>query len=72
MPTIKDAKKKQAKRSRRSQLADTRSTSKRVVGQGNTKGITAWMKRPGKLDITGVDSKGRGVTISIRPSNFRK
>ena len=71
MPTIRKAKAKQAKRTRRSQLQDARTTAKRTVSQSNKSGIKSWMKRPGKLDISGVDTYGRGVNVSIRPSRAK-
>ena len=74
MPSIAAVHRKQAKRSPRARSVDARGTANSTFGQASARGRKRWMKRPGKHDIAGVDTVGRGrieVTVNLRPSKAR-
>jgi len=71
--TQKRVARKQAGRSKRAQTMDARKTASRTFASGDTAGMTRWLKRPGRFDVSGVDTKGKGKTKRVRltVSSFR-
>ena len=65
--------KKQAGRSKRAQAMDARKTASRTFASGDTAGMMKWLKHPGRFDVSGVDTKGKGRTKRVRltVSSFR-
>jgi len=59
VPTIQDAERRQAARTTRSRSADARATARKTHTTTDTAGIRRWLKRPGRSDVSGVDTKGK-------------
>lgn len=71
MPTIKDARKKQANRSARSKAQDRRKTAKTTFPSMSKTGIKRWLKDPSHYDVSGIDTKNARATVSLKPSKAR-
>jgi len=66
MTTLAHVKRKQASRTRRAKTADAATTAKRTFATLDRDGLGRWMKRPGKYDVSGVDTKGKGKVVITR------
>ena len=66
MPKIRRAKgigavkRKQKSRSAKARAMDARKTAKKTVTTTDKAGMKRWRKNPGKSDVSGVDTKGKG------------
>jgi len=63
--------KKQASRSQRAKTLDARKTARRTFTTSDTAGMVKWLKKPGRFDVSGVDTKGKGkgkvrLTVEVR------
>ena len=67
MPKIRRAKgigavkRKQKSRSAKARAVDARKTAKTTYTSTDRPGMKSWLKRPGKSDVSGVDTKGKGA-----------
>jgi len=66
MPKIRRAKgigavrRKQKSRSPQARVVDAQKTAKKTHASGDKAGLRKWLKAPGRSDVSGVDTKGKG------------
>ena len=59
--TLAEVKAKQARRSSKARAADSAGTAKHTATASNRDAMGRWMKNPRRMDVSGVDTKGKGA-----------
>ena len=60
--TIAEVRRKQGRRTTRAKAADAAGTAKHTASTTNRDALGRWMKNPRRMDVSGVDTKGKGHT----------